>query len=68
MQLQHGGSSSTLNPVNIANKIDDLRTLNLGATGNPAEVQALVLDGPNAARILPHFGLGLIWLHRLNLN
>ena len=36
------------NPVNIANKIDDLRTLNLGATGNPAEVQALVLDGPNA--------------------
>ena len=46
------------NPVNIANKIDDLRTLNLGATGNPAEVQALVLDGPTR-RILPHFGLGL---------
>ena len=35
------------NPSNISNKIDDLRTLNLGATGNPAEVQSLVLDGPN---------------------
>ncbi|DAC48723.1 MAG TPA: hypothetical protein D7H87_07615, partial [Candidatus Poseidoniales archaeon] len=36
------------NPSDIPNKIDDLRTLNLGASGNPAEVQALKLDGPNA--------------------
>ncbi|MDP6866166.1 MAG: hypothetical protein QGG62_04435, partial [Candidatus Poseidoniaceae archaeon] len=56
------------NPSNIPNKIDDLRTLNLGATGNPAEVQALKLDGPNEQN--PTF----LWigtpsgLHRLNLE
>ena len=35
------------NPSLIPNRIDELRTLNLGASGNPAEVQALYLDGPN---------------------
>lgn len=56
------------NPSNIPNRIDDLRTLNLGATGNPAEVQALALDGPNAQNPT------VLWigtpsgLHRLNLE
>ena len=56
------------NPSDIPNKIDDLRTLNLGASGNPAEVQALKLDGPNAQNPT------VLWigtpsgLHRLDLQ
>ena len=56
------------NPVNIANKIDDLRTLNLGATGNPAEVQALVLDGPNAQNPTALWIGTPSGLHRLKLE
>ena len=59
-----------MTPIHRAypNKIDDLRTLNLGATGNPAEVQALKLDGPNLQNPT------VLWigtpsgLHRLNLE
>ena len=56
------------NPSLISNRIDDLRTLNLGASGNPAEVQALYLDGPNEDNPT------VLWigtpsgLHRLNLE
>ena len=56
------------NPSLISNRIDELRTLNLGASGNPAEVQALYLDGPNEDNPT------VLWigtpsgLHRLNLE
>ena len=56
------------NPSNIENRIDDLRTLNLGATGNPAEVQALVLDGPNAQNPTALWIGTPSGLHRLNLE
>ena len=56
------------NPSNISNRIDDIRALNLGASGNPAEVQALKLDGPSSQNPT------VLWigtpsgLHRLNLE
>ena len=56
------------NPSSIANKIDDIRALNLGASGNPAEVQALKLDGPSSQSPT------VLWigtpsgLHRLDLE
>ena len=57
------------NPSNISNKIDDLRTLNLGATGNPAEVQSLVLDGPNEQKNPTVLWIGTpSGLHKLNLE
>ena len=56
------------NPSNIPNKIDDLRTLNLGATGNPAEVQALKLDGPNEQNPTALWIGTPSGLHRLNLE
>ncbi|MCH2645092.1 MAG: hypothetical protein MKZ54_07375, partial [Candidatus Poseidoniaceae archaeon] len=56
------------NPSDIPNKIDDLRTLNLGASGNPAEVQALKLDGPNAQNPTVLWIGAPSGLHRLDLQ
>ena len=58
----------TQETTNIPAYVDELRSLPLGAVGNPAEVRDLVLDGPSPsnAQVL-WFGTDS-GLHKLNLN
>ena len=54
--------------TSIPTNVDELRSLPLGAAGNPAEVRDVVLDGPTSANAQ------VLWfgtdsgLHKLNLN
>ena len=58
----------TTESVSITANVDELRPLPLGTTGNPAEVRALVLDGPNENNAQALWFGTPFGLHKINLN
>jgi len=58
----------TTESVPMTPNVDEVRPLPLGSTGNPAEVRALALDGPNADNAQALWFGTPFGLHKMSLN